>query len=235
MAKLERIEVAVEDGTRMGAYIARPAARGPHPGLIVLQEVFGVTGHIQKLCQRFADDGYVAMTPEMYHRSNAHFEAGYTEIDKAMEARKKMTPDGIKADLKAAYSFLTHDPGTKADHIGSVGYCMGGNLSFGANTLVPLQAAVSYYGGGIAESWSEGVSALHGPMLFFWGMKDHHIGIEGPRKLADALLKAQKQFASVEFSQADHGFNCDERASYNAEASAEAHALTMAFLKIHLS
>lgn len=219
----------------MGGYVARPEGEGPFPGLIVIQEVFGVNHHMRKVTERFAAEGFVSICPDLYHRSGAWFEGTYTDFEPSMAQRQKMTPEGTIADLKAVYAWLNHDKGTKSDHIGSVGFCMGGNLSFGANTLLPLQAAVSYYGGGIASTWLKDVDKLKAPMLFYWGLLDKHIGIEEPRRISDALREAGKKFAAVEFSFADHGFNCDERASYNKEASREAWALTIAFFKLHLS
>jgi carboxymethylenebutenolidase len=233
--KTERIVIPVRDGTRMGAFLVRPDGEGPFPAIIVLQEVFGVNHHIRSVTERFAREGYLAVAAEMYHRTAPGFEGSYTHMEPSMEQRKKMTREGIRADLEAVYHWLQNDAGTKSDHIGSVGYCMGGSLSFGINTLVPLQAAVSYYGAGIPASWLDDVDKLHAPMILYWGMLDKHIGIEEPRKIADRMHAAGKKFTSVDFSFADHGFNCDERASYNPEASRQAWALTLAFFKMHLA
>ena len=114
--------------------------------------------------------------------------------------------------------------------------------SFLADALLPLKASVSYYGGGIAPSEGGGffpdllgkAGDLHAPILLFWGGLDSHIGPEQVRATEDALKAAGKPYAQVVFSQADHGFFCDARASYNPDAAGQAWALTLAFLSTYL-
>jgi len=125
--------------------------------------------------------------------------------------------------------------------VGSTGYCMGGRASFLADAVLPLQASVSYYGGGIAAGPQPMLpdllgraSELHAPILLFWGGKDTHIGADLPRAVEDAVKAAGKPYAQVVFSEADHGFFCDARASYNPEVAAQAWALMLAFLASHL-
>ena len=119
----------------------------------------------------------------------------------------------------------------------STGYCVGGRVSFLANTLLPLSASVSYYGGGIAPSEGspfpsllEKAVDLHAPMLLFWGGKDGHLGPDVIQSVDTALRTAKKNYTQVVFSEADHGFFCDARASYNPEAARQAWALTLEFL-----
>jgi carboxymethylenebutenolidase len=120
-----------------------------------------------------------------------------------------------------------------------VGYCMGGRVSFLANALVPVKAAISYYGGGIAPGQRgpgllSHVPEMHGAMLLYWGGLDQHIPKAETLAVADALKNAKKTYVCVEFSDADHGFICDARPSYNPQAAAESWALTHAFLADHL-
>lgn len=231
----QNVRLKVPDGTEMHAYAKAPAGPGPFPGLIVFPEAFGVNHHMRIVTDRFADAGFVAVCPELYHRTAPPgWECGYGEIDKARPHMGAITPDTLIADAKACWAFLKEHPKVSSEKIASVGYCLGGRASFVANLEVPLKAAVSYYGGGIAPELIKRAAELRGPMLFFWGGKDKHIGTEAPVKVAEALRGAQKPFINVEISFADHGFSCDERPSFNAEASREASALTLAFLKEHL-
>ena len=115
--------------------------------------------------------------------------------------------------------------------ISSIGYCMGGRISFLANSALPLKRAVSYYGGNIAPALLDRASMLHGPMLFFWGGLDKHIPPEQREQVIDALKQNGKKYVNVEISDADHAFFCDARPAYNPRASQLAWALTLEFLR----
>ena len=145
----------------------------------------------------------------------------------------KLTNEDLEADIKAAYEWLTKDSQTDSRNIFSIGFCMGGRVSFLADSIVPLKAAVSFYGGGIAQSLLDRAKNLHGPILLFWGGLDKHILPEHTRAVEDALRAAGKEFGNVTFSYADHGFFCDQRASYNERASKQAWPMTLEFLKYH--
>jgi carboxymethylenebutenolidase len=227
----QRVDLNISDGTKMSAYVSSPEAKGPHPGLIVLQEAFGVNSHIRNVADRFAAQGYVAIAPELYHRTAPGFEGSYTDFAAIKPHMQAMTIAGAEADLQAAFDWLQSQPDVKKEKIFSVGFCMGGRMSFLANTILPLDAAVSFYGGGITGELLERVPQLRARMLFFWGGLDKHIPPEQRRALADALTAAGKTFVNVEFSNADHGFSCDERSAYQPEASRQAWALMLEFLR----
>lgn len=229
------MEVTVSDGSKMRIFVARPeGVTAKLPGVMVLQEVFGVNGYIRSVAQRIAALGYVAMAPELFHRSAPGFESGYTDMGPAMEQYKKMDDATLTLDLKATYDALVKDSQVDASHIGSTGYCMGGRASFLANATLPLQAAAVYYGGGIADTLLDRAKDQHAPLLIFSGGKDTHIGREKQNALAAALKTAGKQYADVEFSEAEHGFFCDQRASYNPEAAKESWEIFAEFFKEHL-
>ena len=222
----------------MRAYTARPAA-GRHPGLMVFQEAFGVNAHIRDVAGRFAREGYVAMAPELYHRAEAGFEGRYDDFPAAQRLIKTLTSEGLEADIRATFGALTADPGVTPGKAACVGFCMGGRVSFLANATVPVAAAISFYGGGIAPNQAGPgllgrAGDLNAPALLVWGLLDKHVGVEAPRAVADALRGAGKRFVNVEFSDADHAFFCDARASYNAAAATQSWALCLEFLKIHL-
>ncbi len=237
--KTETVTLPVSDGTSMPAYVARPTSAGPHPGLLVMQEAFGVNAHIKDVTERFAREGYTAIAPALFHRTAPNFEGEYTNFEAAMPHMGALTDAGQTADIQAAYQWLTTDGGASA--VASTGYCMGGRASFLADILLSLKASVSYYGGGIAPGGppmfpglTDRAADLHAPVLLFWGGKDEHIGMKAVREIEDALVAAGKPYAQVVFSQADHGFFCDVRASYNPEAARQAWALTLEFLKTYV-
>jgi carboxymethylenebutenolidase len=227
----ERVTLTVSDNTQMAAYVARPDDAEARPGIIVLQEAFGVNSHIRKVTERFAEQGYVAIAPELFHRTGPGFEGSYTDFATVVPHMKAVTQGGAEADLRAAFEWLRGQRVVLASRICSVGFCMGGRISFLANSVLPLHAAASFYGGGIAAELLGRAGALHGPMLLVWGLLDKHIGAEQRKAVTSALDAAQKQYVNLEFSNADHGFFCDERASYQAQAARQAWALLLEFLK----
>lgn len=229
----EWVSIEVADGTKMEVYVARPAGDGPHPGLLVLQEIFGVNAHIRDIAERFAREGYVALAPDLFHRFAPRHEGTYDDVPASIALTAHLTPEGAMADLRAAFTHLQAARATSGQKIGAIGYCMGGRLSFVANAILPLAAAVSYYGGG-TQQHLDLTSMLSGPMLFFWAGKDGYIPVDAHRTIVDSLRNAGKPFVDAEFSQVDHGFFCDARGNHNAAASAQAWALTVAFLASHL-
>lgn len=227
----DTLALPVGDGTTMAAYAARPDDTNPHPGIIVLQEAFGVNSHIRKVTDRLAGQGYVAIAPELYHRTAPGFEGNYQDFTSALPHARAVTLTTAEADLRAAFAWLRARPEVKNDEIFSAGFCMGGKISFLANSLLPLRAAVSFYGGGIAPELLDQAATLHGPMLLIWGGLDKHIKPEHRLAVTDALQAQGKIFVNVEFSNADHGFFCDERAAYQPQAARQAWSLVLEFLR----
>ncbi len=225
------VQLQVADGTTMQAYTSIPAhGKSPFPGLILFQEAFGVNHHIRKLADRFADEGYFVIAPELFHRSGKPgVEIDYTDFPSAMPRMQALTVEGLEADIQASWNFLEHNAQVENGKIVATGYCLGGRVSFLANTMLPFKAAASYYGGGIAPDLIKRASSINAPHLFFWGGKDQHIPKEQIETIKTELTKAGKKFINVEISDADHGFFCDERASFNAEAAELAWGLTLEF------
>jgi carboxymethylenebutenolidase len=219
----EEVELAVADGTRMAAYVARPKEGEAHPGLLAFQEAFGVNHHIRDVAERFAAQGYVAIAPGLFHRTGPPgFKASYTDFPAVIEHYQAVTAE---ADVRSAYEWLRSSPRAKASEISCVGFCLGGRMAFIANSTVPLRAAVSFYDGGIAPGLLDRVSKLQAPSLFVWGGLDKHITPE------QALSAHQKIYGNAEFSRADHGFFCDERGAYEPHSAGRAWALTLEFLR----
>ncbi|MBC7544361.1 MAG: dienelactone hydrolase family protein [Candidatus Sericytochromatia bacterium] len=229
------VTLQVSDGTSMGAYLARPEGAGPFPGVLVFQEIWGVNPHIRSVADRLAERGYIALAPELFHRTAPGFQAPYTDPDPGYNHMQQMTGAGITADLKAAYDWLMVDPICDGDRIGTLGFCLGGRVALMANLLLPIQASVSFYGGGIAQTLIGQLATLHAPALFFWAGNDAHIPPTDVQAVLDALRQADKDYVSTEFAKVGHGFFCDERASYDAAAASQAWALAQAFFSSHLS
>jgi carboxymethylenebutenolidase len=231
----ERVRIEVADGTAMEAYVARPAGAGPWPGVLVLQEIFGVNVHIRSVADRIAREGYVALAPDLFHRTDPGFDGSYDRIQECIDVAMKYTGEQSEADLRASGEHLGRMAGVQGDRLAAIGFCMGGRLAFSANAFAPLRAAVSYYGGGIHPDKIHLAAQLSGPTLFFWAGKDQYIPSEQHRAVVDELRKLGKPFVSVEFSDVNHGFFCDARADYDENAAAQAWALTREFLRRHLA
>lgn len=231
----ENHTLAVADGTSMNAFVALPAEKGSFPGILVFQEAFGVNGHIRDVAQRLAREGYVAIAPELYHRTApSGIEIPYNDFPSSIPHMKALTEKGLSDDVHAAFGWLRDSSHVAPNRIGSIGFCMGGRVSFLTNSIVPVRGSLSFYGGGIAPALLPRAAHLHAPMLFFWGGMDKHIQQDQIRAVIDAVKAAGKPYINVEISDADHGFFCNERPTYNPVAAKEAWSLAMSFLDAHV-
>jgi len=231
----EWVTIPVADGTSMDLFLARPADQGDHhAAVIVLQEIWGVNGHIRDVCDRFARLGYTAAAPDVFHRTAPRFEVPYTDLA-GREQAAQLTAEGVQADLAAAHAHLVGllEASTNDPKVAACGFCMGGRLAFFANATLPLACAASFYGGGIA-SHPELAEKQHGPLMLFWGGKDRFITKEHRRQIADGLEAAGKRFTEINVGHADHGFFCNERPVYDAEAAREAWGMITAFFQTNL-
>lgn len=213
------LRLTASDGHEFGAYRADPdgAAKG---GIVVLQEIFGVNIHIREVCEGFAADGYLAIAPALFDRSSRPgIQLGYSPEDIAVGRglSGEFTEEAAMLDVEAAAA-VARAEGLK---VGTVGYCRGGTHSFLAGCRLNVQGAVVYYGGQIVPFKDEAAGC---PMLMHFG--EHDAGI--PLSDVEQIRAAQPQ-ADIHIYDADHGFNCDHRGSYNEAAAVEARARTMAF------
>ncbi len=213
----ENLTLTAEDGHSLDAYRADPdgAAKG---GIVVIQEIFGVNSHIREVCDGFAADGYVAIAPALFDRSGAkNVELGYVPDDIATgrDYIGKFSWDDTVLDVKAAVDVLKGE-GLK---VGTTGYCWGGTISFLAGTRLDIQACVVYYGGQIVPYAAEEANC---PMLMHFGEHDHGIPLSDVEK----IKQAQPQ-ADVHIYDADHGFNCDHRGSYEETSQSTARQRTL--------
>ena len=230
----ENVTLKVSDGTSMNSYVASPAAGAKAPGLLVFQEAFGVNAHIRDVAERFAKQGYVAIAPELFHRTAPGFNGDYANFPAVMPHLQALTPDGIIADARAAFDWLQMNPRVSPNATACIGFCMGGRASYLANSGLPLKAAVSFYGGGIVPELLPRAAGQHGPILFFWGSLDQHIPKVHVRAIVDAMQEAKKTFVNVEFSDANHAFFCDARPAYKETAAKQAWDLTLRFLSTYV-
>ena len=226
----ETIQLHAADGCAIPVYVARPAgaARG---AVVVVQEIFGVNAHIRAVADAYAADGYLAVAPDAFQRVEPGVQLGYTPEDIqagiALKAKvEALPPPGVLQDLQAAITYAALS-GAK---VGMVGYCWGGLLTWRSACLLQgLAAAVPYYGGGMTVGAEPARKPLC-PVLCHFGAQDHAI----PLPSVEAFRAAQPN-VDVQVYDAQHGFNCDHRGSYDAAAAAMARQRTLAFFERHLA
>jgi len=214
------IELTAADGFVLSAYRADPSGK-PRGGLVVAQEIFGVNSHIRSVCDGFAADGYVAIAPALFDRYQRGVDIGYTpdDIVKGREFKGKAQLDAALRDIAAA-----RDAVASAGKVGVIGYCWGGYIAWmAASRLSGFNCSIPYYGGGMLDAIGERPKC---PVMAHFGELDSMIPVDGVRKLAAAHPDAQ-----VFIYAADHGFNCDQRGSYDAAAAKLARERTLQFLR----
>src|SRR5260370_19881757 len=142
----EFVTTKVSDGTSMRLYVARPAGTATR-GLMVMQEAFGVNAHIRDVAERFAREGFLAVAPELYHRTGAGYEGRYDDFASVQDHLKELRDPNMEADFRAAYDWLRANGVAAGSPIAAVGYCMGGRAAVFAAITLPLEHPASYYGG----------------------------------------------------------------------------------------
>ena len=223
------IQLTNADGFSFPVYVARPAGP-PKAAIVVVQEIFGVNSHVRSVADGYAAQGYVAFAPAAFHRIEQGVELGYAQADiergVALKAAvQALAAPGVMADLQAVVSHA----GT-AGKVGMVGYCWGGLLTWRSACAVPgLHAAVAYYGGGMTMGEERERKPLC-PVLCHFGDRDHAISNES----VEAFRVAQPQ-TQVQVYAAAHGFNCDQRGSFDAHAARLALDRSLEFFARHLS
>jgi carboxymethylenebutenolidase len=217
------IELKAADGFALSAYRADPTGK-PRGALVVAQEIFGVNSHIRSVCDGFAADGYVAIAPALFDRYERGVDIGYTpdDIAKGRELKGRAQIDAALRDVAAA-----RDVAADAGKVGVIGYCWGGFVAWMTASRLPgFACAVPYYGGGVLDAAGERPQCA---VMAHFGERDSMIPVEGVRKLAAAHPEAQ-----VFIYAADHGFNCDQRGSFDAAAAKLARERTLQFLQRHI-
>ena len=229
--KTERVHVNV-DGKTMGGYLARPADATPRPGVLVFMEIFGVNSHIRDVTERVAREGYVALAPDFFHRTGPGVEYGYdqTGMTEGIKLLGTLKADEVVADARAALAFLKRQNFVKGDKLGAMGFCIGGHVTYLTASETEVKAAASFYGGGIAGEKGLGGQAstigrtnkITGRILCLFGGKDAHIPLSQVDAVRAALEKNKIRHEVVVYPNADHGFFCDQRASYDKAAAEDA-------------
>jgi carboxymethylenebutenolidase len=228
----ETVDLAAADGATMRAYVARPARDGPFPGVIVGAEIYGITGHVRGVCERLAGMGYVALAPDLHHRTAPWVELAEDEagLARGFELLHQLTREDALHDVRVAIDYLRF---SGSDRVGMVGLSVGGHLAFLAASEFDLAAAVIAYGGWIPttdiplsqpEPTLTRTPGITGRVLVLVGEHDQVISPDQRRQIADALEEADVPHEAVEYAGVGHGFLNDRRDTFDAAAAADAWA-----------
>ena len=237
----EHLTIQTPDGP-MGAYLSEPAGTGPKPAVLVLQEAFGVNDHIRSVCDRIAARGYVALAPELFHRTGAGLEFGYTDFGALMPVFGTLTNAGLHTDIAAALATLRGRDDVDPSRIGVVGFCVGGFATLLAAEECDAATFVSFYGGGVLRTRPgisltpiiDGVSKVKRPILFLYGGTDQSIPAEDVSAIDAAMRATGVTYEVVTYPDAGHGFACEARDSFHQPSNDAAWARTFAWFERYL-
>ena len=215
-------ELTADDGHTLAAYQARPDGE-PRGGLIMIQEIFGLTEQMQRCADRYAQAGYHVVLPALFDRVEPGLVLGYTEFERGGKTAMSIPPPQMLMDVGAA-----RDAVKAAGHVGIIGFCWGGTVAYMAASGQLVDCAVSYYGGGIGRLLERMQPKV--PVQYHFGADDTFI----PSEVIEQIKSADPSGEFFVYEGAGHGFNCDDRDSYNEDASQVSEKRTLAFLARYL-
>jgi carboxymethylenebutenolidase len=216
----QNIELIAGDGHHLDAYLA-DALPKPRGGIVVIQEIFGITRHIRAVTDQYAAAGFMAIAPALFDRVERNVDVPYTEMAKGFSYVQRLKNDNVMLDVQAAI-----DRVKSAGKVGVVGYCWGGTMAYLASARLDVAATIAYYGGGINNHTAEKPRC---PIMFHFGEKDSHI----PQSAVDKI-RADIPAGIFNIYPADHGFNCTDRASYEPESAKLALQRSLEFFHKHV-
>ncbi|HEY2758957.1 MAG TPA: dienelactone hydrolase family protein [Pseudolabrys sp.] len=222
---MSTLKITAKDAHEFSAYCAKPQG-APRGGLIVIQEFFGVNGHIRRVCDQYAADGYFVLSPAIFDRVECDVELGYDEagMNKGRELRARLDLTKCMADIQA-----TIDAAASAGKVAALGYCWGGSLAYIASArLNGLACAIGYYGAQIAAHVDETPRV---PVMLHYAEKDEYL----PQCDIEKVRNAHPSVIIYQYPGTEHGFNCDDRRFYEPKSAAIARERTLSFLAKHVS
>lgn len=219
----EIVQLHAKDGHTLDAYAVQPGVTAVG-GLVIVQEIFGVSAHIREVAERYAEDGYVTIAPALFDRIKPGADLSGDDMQRGMQLASKFDADRGVDDIGAAVEWLR---GFGLSGVGVVGYCLGGTMAWLSATRLPIDAAVGYYGGNITSYLGERPKA---PVMLHFGEQDKHISASD----VDSIATAHREVQIYRYP-AGHAFNRDGSAGYDASSATRARERTLAFLHEHLA
>lgn len=223
----------------MDIYVASPEGAKNLPVLLIFMEAFGINFHIQNVCKRFAQEGFLVASPDLYHRFGRKLIIPYEDRKTFLPLLGQMTNEEILEDVRATLSFLKNLEGAFTDKVSTLGFCVGGFASLLSASELDLYKCVSFYGSGVVRP-REGISLnpfvqklehMKVPSLLFFGGQDASIPAGDIKEIEKNLMKSGTPFEVDIFQGSDHGFFCEERKTYDQGSSKIAFEKSLAYLK----
>jgi len=218
------------DGGRFNAYLVQPATATKAPGVVILQEIFGVNDHIRAVCDLYAEEGYSAIAPDIFWRvrPDATLPYGETGIREGRELASGCDLDLALKDIAATLDYLRALPGATGK-AAAIGFCFGGRLAYLTAARTNVDVSICYYGGGIDQHAAEAPS-IRCPIMLHWGAEDAAITASARAAVRTALAASDRAETYV-YAGAGHGFNCDRRPSFHSFAASLAHSRTLGLMR----
>lgn len=240
----EKVEIQLPDGTSMAGYLARPEGAEALPAVIVYMEIFGINSHIRDITEKVAQEGFVALAPDYFHRTGPGIELEYNDdgMAEGMKHLGQLQADQMISDAQATLDFLRGRSDVRPEKVGAMGFCIGGHMTYLTACATDVAAAAAYYGGGIAAPTGPGggpatvsrTKEIQGRIHCYFGGQDAMIPQDQVEAIRTALAEAGTRSEITVYPDADHGFNCDQRESYNPASAQDAWAKTMALFNEEL-
>jgi carboxymethylenebutenolidase len=230
--KTETVEIPLEGGGTMGGTLARPDDGEARPAILVFMEIFGINSHIRDVAERLAGEGYVALAPDYFHRTGPGVEYDYDEegMGRGMALLSALEADEMISDVNVAIAWLEARPDVQRGRIGAIGFCIGGHMAYLSACETSVSCAASFYGGGIAAPAGPGgaqstigrTHKIKGKILCLFGDRDDYIPPDQVEAIEAALRSTGVNHEAVVYPDANHGFFCDQRESYQEAAATDA-------------
>lgn len=227
--RLTELTIPTKDGKAFSAYLAAPSRR-PAPTVIVIQEIFGVNAELKTKCAALADQGFLAVAPDLFWRIKPGVDltdGSEAEWAQAMVYYRQFDVDKGVMDLRAVLHTMRGHAWCSGK-VGAVGYCLGGKLAYLMAARSSIDSAVSYYGVGLEDLLSEAEAIRH-PLVLHIAGQDEYVPPEAQRAIKAALEK-NPAVTLYEYPHAKHAFSRWNGQNYDAHATKDAHARTLAFL-----
>jgi len=228
----ERVKIPLKGGGTMAGYVARPEGGEPLPAVIVFMEIFGVNSHIRDVTDRIANEGFIALAPDYFHRTGPGVELGYDDAGMAegMKLLGQLQADEMITDAKDAIAYLEGRADVVGGRIGATGFCIGGHMAYLTACETGVNATASFYGGGIAAPQGPGggtstlsrTPQISGRIHAYFGGQDSMISGDQVDAIRNALEQASIDHEVRVYPDADHGFHCDQRDTYHETSAKDA-------------
>jgi carboxymethylenebutenolidase len=229
------VRISTPDGEMPAVLFTHPEGE-QKPAILLLMEAFGLTSHIQDVASRIASAGYVVLVPDLYYRELPDNKFGYDEVEQAMAIMWRLNfGKPMEEDIGSALAYLKSRSNVDSDRVGVTGFCLGGGLTFFAacKFSAEIAAAAPFYGV-VLDEWIEAAQNIAVPIYLFFGGVDPFIPLDRIQQIESRFKELEKDYTLKIYPDANHGFFCNERSSYQQAAAEDSWCELTRFFHKHL-